>query len=278
MPDNRLTIFWIGIFVVVFLLLIELGFKISFWAQGRVYDRRGRLAQSAKVWAALWAALQTIFSRRCGAVVERFVMDGLLHRQLWRTDRYRWVCHFLMLVGFYTLFVLSCITGFFEEILHAFLGVNGPLVEFITNKDTPLMALLNEVLGLMILAGMVLTIVRRFIKRPAQLRTTAFDTTTIMILAVIMLTAYPTEAFRLNMVGTPASLAWFSFLGYPLALLLRPLALHWPVWHYWMFMLHIAACFVLALTFPFSKFFHVWISPIIATANTLPAGSTEAHA
>jgi len=278
MPDNRLTIFWIGIFIVIFLLLIELGFKISFWAQGRVYDRHGRLVQSAKAWSALVVALQTIFSRRFGTVAERFIMDGLLHRQLWRTDRYRWLCHCLMLVGFLSLFVLSVITGFFEEILHFLFGIDGALVEFITNKDTPLMAVLNDGLGLMILVGMILTIIRRFISRPAQLRTTPFDTTTIIILAVIMLTSYPTEAFRLNMQNTPANLAWFSFLGYPLALLLRPLALNWTIWHYWMFMAHIAACFVLALTFPFSKFFHVLISPIIATANELPKEPAEVHA
>ncbi len=277
MPDNRLTVFWVAMFVIIFLLLIELGFKISFWAQGRVYDRRGRLVQSAKAWGALVVALQTIFSRRFGAVAERFIMDGLLHRRLWRADRYRWLCHGLMLVGFFALFILSCITGFFEEILRFILGIDGSLVRFITNKDTPLMAILNEGLGLMILVGMILAMVRRFIVRPAQLRTTAFDTTTMIILAVIMLTSYPTEAFRLNMENTPANLAWFSFLGYPLALLLRPLALDWPIWHYWMFMVHIAACFVLALTFPFSKFFHVLVSPIIATANELGAKPAEVH-
>jgi len=278
MPDNRLTIFWIAIFITVILVLIELGVKISFWAQGRVYDRRGRLVESFRAWAALGGALRVLLSQRFGAVAERFVLDGLLHRRLWQEDRYRWACHFLMLAGFLTLFTLSVITGFFEEILHFIFGVDGSLVRFITDKDTPLMAILNELFGLAILAGLALTLVRRFITRPAQLRTVAFDTVTLAVLAVIVATAYPTEAFRLNMQAVPARLAWYSFLGYPLALLMRPLAWNWTVWHYWTFLVHVAACMVLALNLPFSKFFHVLVGPIIATANDLPAAGAEGHA
>jgi len=275
MPFDRLTVFWIGIAVTLVIFFAGIGFKMSFWARGRVRDLNGKLVERAKVWVALRDALKVIFSPQFGAVTNSFVLDGLLHRQLWREDRFRWLAHFLMLFGFLALFTLSTITGFFEEILHFIFGVEGTLVEFITNKDTPLMALLNEVLGLVILVGLALTLIRRFIMRPAQIRTTAFDTTTIVLLSIIMVTAYPTEVFRLLMENVPPALGWYSFIGYPLARLIAPLNLNWPVWHYWMFMAHVVACFALAVNMPFSKFFHVLVSPIIATANNLSTHQAE---
>jgi nitrate reductase gamma subunit len=277
MPYDRLTVFWIGIAVTLVIFFAGIGFKLSFWARGRVRDVSGRLVERARVWVALRDALRVIFSRRFGSVAGAFLRDGLLHRRLWREDRYRWLTHFLMLFGFLALFTLSTITGFFEEILHFMFGVNTPLVEFITNKDTPLMAVLNEALGLLILIGLALTLIRRFIVRPSQLRTTAFDTTTMALLAIIMVTAYPTESFRLLMENVPPELGWYSFLGYPLARLIAPLNLNWPVWHYWTFMLHVAACFALAINMPFSKFFHVLVSPIIATANNVSTHPAEAR-
>ena len=271
MPFDRLTVFWIAIAITIVLFIAGVAFKASFWSRGRLRDFRGQLVERAKVWVALTNALRVIFSRQFGAVAGGFLFDGLLHRQLWQEDRFRWFAHFCMMGGFLILFALSIITGFFEEILHFMFRIDTPLVQFVTNKDTPLMAVLNEVFGLVILIGIALTMIRRFIVKPEQLRYTSFDTTTIVLLAIIMLTSYPIESFRLIMEDVPPALARYSFMGYPLALLIEPLNLNWPVWHYWTFMIHIAACIVLAVTMPFSKFFHVLVSPIIATANNLPA-------
>ena len=267
MPFDRLTVFWIAIAVTIVVFLTGIGFKASFWARGKVRDLQGKLVERARVWAALRDALRVLFSHRFGEVACGFLPDGLLHRRLWAVDRFRWWAHFLMLSGFLALFTLSNITGFFEEILHVIFRLDTPLVQFVTNKDTPLMAALNDALGLVIMVGLVLTMIRRFIMRPAQLHTTSFDVTTIVLLAIIMLTSYPLEAFRLIVENVPPALGWYSFLGYPLARLIEPLKLNWAIWHYWTFMVHIAACCVLAVNMPFSKFFHVLVSPIIATAN-----------
>lgn len=277
MPADRLTVFWIAIAITLVLFLALVGLKVDFWSQGYLRDADGRPVPRRRAWAALVMALRCVFSVGFGRVIWVFLVDGLLHRRLWQEDRLRWLTHFLMLFGFFSLFALSIITGFFEEILHLGFGLDTPLVRFVTNKDTPLMAVLNESLGVMILAGVLLAVVRRFILRPAQLRTASTDVTTMVLLGIILLTGYPIEAFRLIMDGTPPALAWYSFIGYPLSLAIRPLALNWALWHYWTFMVHIAACIVLALTMPFGKFFHTLVSPIIAVVNVL-TGHEEVRA
>ena len=273
MPFDRLTVFWIAIGVALLLFLAGLGIKVAFWSQGNLRDQRGRRVTQRKAWVVFTLAAQSAL-QRLGAAVSYLVLDGLLHRRLLQENRYRWVCHFLLLAGFFSLFALSIFTGFFEEILHQFLRLDTPLVRFVINKDTPLMAVLNESLGLLILAGLLLTLIRRYIQRPAQLRTTTFDTSTLVLLAIIMLTSYPLEAMRLLMERVPPAAAWYSFIGYPLSLAMQPLNLRWELWHYWTFMVHIAACIALLISMPFSKFFHVLIGPIIATANQL-AGRRE---
>lgn len=277
MPADRLTVFWIAIAITLALFFGLLALKVDFWSRGYLRGANGRLIPRRRAWYAFTAALRYVFSAHFGRVLWVFLLDGLLHRRLWQEDRFRWLTHFLMLFGFFSLFVLSIITGFFEEILHLGLGLDTPLVRFVINKDTPLMAVLNDSLGLMILIGVVLAVVRRFISRPAQLRTAATDVTTMVLLGIILLTGYPIEAFRLIMDGTPPALAWYSFVGYPLSLAIKPLPLNWALWHYWTFMVHIAACIVLALTMPFGKFFHTLVSPIIATVNVL-GGHEEAQA
>lgn len=269
MPADRLTVFWVAIAVTLVLFLGLFGLKVDFWSQGYLRDADGRLVSRRRAWTALAMALRVVFSRQFFRVLWVLLLDGLLHRRLWQEDRFRWLIHFLMLFGFFSLFALSIITGFFEEILHLGFGLDTPLVRFVTNKDTPLMAVLNESLGLVILVGALLAVIRRFIMRPAQLRTASTDVTTMILLGIILLTGYPVEAFRLIMDGTPPALAWYSFLGYPLSLALRSLHLNWALWHYWTFMVHIAACIALALTMPFGKFFHTLVSPIIATVNVL---------
>ncbi|MGQ9516786.1 MAG: respiratory nitrate reductase subunit gamma [Anaerolineae bacterium] len=277
MPADRLTVFWVAIAVTLMLFLGLFALKVDFWSQGYLRDANGQLVPRRRAWAAFVMALRVVFSRQFFRVLWVFLLDGLLHRRLWQEDRFRWLAHFLMLFGFFSLFALSIITGFFEEILHFGFGIDTPLVRFVTDKDTPLMAVLNEGLGLMILVGALLAIIRRFIMRPAQLRTASTDVTTMVLLGIILLTGYPIEAFRLIMDGTPPALAWYSFLGYPLSLVLRPLNLNWALWHYWAFMVHIVACIVLALTMPFGKFFHTLVSPIIATVNVL-TGHEEVRA
>jgi len=269
MPFDRLTVFWIAMAISLILFILGLSVKVSFWSQGQVRDAHGRRVLHRKAWVVFKNAIGVVFSRRFFRALKAFITDGMLHRTLLWEDRYRWGSHLLMFGGFLIMFALSIITGFFEEILHHMLGVDTALVRFFTNKDTPFIALANEILGPVILAGLILAAVRRFILRPEQLRTTMFDTNTMILLAFILLTGYPIEAFRLLMENTPPEVAWNSFIGYPLALLLRPLAWHWEMWHYWTFMAHIAACFALLIMMPFSKFFHVLISPIIATVNRL---------
>jgi len=198
-----------------------------------------------------------------------FLLDGLFHRRLLAADRGRWFAHACLLGGFAAMFALSLLTGFCTEVLVGLFGVHHPLVLAIVHKDTPAMALANETLGLVMLFGMALLAGRRYLQRPAQLRTAAPDTALVLLLSATLLSGYPVEALRLIAEGVPAHVGWYSYLGYALSLPLHGLPWPWPALHDWAFLAHTTVASALFAYVPFSKFFHALVSPVVATVNSL---------
>jgi nitrate reductase gamma subunit len=266
---SRLGLFWMSHLIVIAIALIGLWMSVSIWLRGKV-NGRADLSTGAKIIALLRIALSTIFSARLWPLLGAFILDGLLHRRLFKEDKLRWAAHASMFLVFLFLGILSTITGFFEEVLKHFLHIETPLVLFITDKDTPIMALMNEIGGLFIIFGGIIVAVRRFIVKPAQLRTAAPDTLLIVALLAVIITGYPIEAMRIIFEDVPPSLARYSFVGYLLALLIEPLNWPWESIHFWLFFFHVGICSLSLLYLPFSKFFHVLVSPVISVVNSIP--------
>ncbi len=267
---TRLGLFWISHLIIIALFIVGLWASVSIWLRGKV-NGRADLSRGAKIVALLKATLAAIFSAKLWSLLKSFVLDGMLHRRLFHEDKLRWFAHATMFLSFLFLGVLSTITGFCEEILKHFLQVEHPLVLAIANKDTPIMAVMNEVGGLIIILGGVIVVIRRFILRPSQLRTAAPDMLLIAAILVVNVTGYPLEAMRLIFEDVDPALARYSLVGYPLAQLIEPLNWPWELIHFWLFFFHVAICSLSLLYLPWSKFFHFLVSPIVATLGGLAA-------
>jgi nitrate reductase gamma subunit len=271
---DRLAIFWPLIALATVVFFIGAGWNVAVWLQGAVHGDP-RLSAGRKLWLLLGDVAGVLFSRRLWLVVQAAVRDALFHRRLQQTSLLRWGAHLSLLVSLGALFALSLLTGFCQEILYGIFGVNHPLVLAIMNKDTPVMALANEILGLIALPALGLVFYRRWGRREAQLLNAAPDLAILVLLAVILVTGYPLESFRLLAENVPPAQAVYSFIGYPLALALRPLGWPWPTVHFWAFLLHAVLNAALIAYLPFSKFWHVFASPLVAVANTLQEISPE---
>jgi nitrate reductase gamma subunit len=260
----RLAVFWLLHAAAAAVFVAGCGLRVSVWLQGSV---EGRTAPGLP--AALRAAWRLV--RRAGPrrALSALFVDGLLHRRLLAAGRGRWFAHACLLGGFAAMFALSLLTGFCTEVLVGLLGVHHPLVLAIVAKDTPAMALANETLGLVMLAGMALVAGRRYLVRPAQLRTAAPDTALVLLLGATLVSGYPVEALRLIAEGVPAHVGWYSYIGYALSLPLRGLAWPWPALHDAAFFFHTTVASAFFAYVPFSKFFHALVSPLVATANRL---------
>jgi hypothetical protein len=304
--DLRLTVFWIAHLLLLGLFVIELLFILSVWLKSRVPGLPADASRWRKLGAATGFSVRLIFSRRLGTLLKALVIDGMVHRRLYHTNRRRWAVHVSVFGSWLVLGIFSTLTGLVVEIL-PLLGMSPgevaslPLIGPLYHADVWWVALLNELLGLVVLAGMVLVIYRRYVQKDPQLRTIAADAIVIGLLTLIAFSGFPTETFRLladytmpagSFAPSPTMLSperfppvlydvWgpqWGFAGYLSAWMLGLLKLSpavWAVLHNVFFWSHFVIVAALLFYLPFSRFFHVIMSPVIVAYNTMRAQETD---
>ncbi len=304
--DLRLTVFWIVHLVLLGLFGVELIFVLSVWLKARVPGLPEDASRFRKLGAVAAFTLRLLFSRRIWTLLKALVADGMVHRRLYHTDLRRWAVHILVFGSWLALGVLSTLTGIIVEIL-PLLGMSPeavaslPLIGHLFHADVWWVALLNELLGLTVLAGMILIVYRRYVEKDPQLRTMPADNIAIALLTLIALSGFPAETFRLladyttaagSFAPDPAMLpatrfppvldsVWgpqWAFAGYLSALLLGSLRIGagvWAVLHNLFFWLHFLLVTALLYYLPFSRLFHAIASPIVVAYSRL--SDQESH-
>jgi len=298
--DLRLTIFWIVHLLMLGLFGVEMLFVISVWYKARVPGVPATASRWRKLWATVVFALRLIFSRRIWTLLKALVVDGMVHRRLFRSSTRRWAVHISVFGSWLLLGILSTITGVVVEFLPLFgmspeQAASLPLIGHMFHADVWWVALLNEILGLIVLAGMLLVVYRRFIAKDPLVKGIPADNLMIILLTIVALSGFPAETFRLLADYTTAAgvfqpdptmlspeklptvlhSVWgpqWGFLGYLSARILGGLGLSagaWSVFHNVFFWLHFVIVTALLYYLPFSRFFHVIMSPVIVAYNSL---------
>lgn len=299
--ELRLTIFWIVHPILLGLFGIEMLTILSVWLKATVPGLPSDAPRWRKSLKAGGLACGLICSRRIWSLLKALVIDAVVHRRLFQSSRRRWVAHLSIFGSCLVLGALSGVTGFVVEIL-PLLGMSPeqvasiPLAGQLYHADVWWVALMNDFLGLLMMGGMGLVIYRRYVQKDAQLRTIPVDTIIIALLTLVALGGFLTETFRLladyTVNGTfspdPSMLSaekyplvlydvWgpqWGFAGYLPAYLLGMLGLSstvWHVFHHTFFWLHLAVAAALMFLMPFSRFFHVIMSPIVVAYNKMLA-------
>jgi hypothetical protein len=304
--DQRLTIFWVVHLALLGLFGLELLFVLSVWLKARIPGLPADASRWRKLGAALRFIIGLIFSRRIVTLLRALVVDGMVHRRLYRIDLRRWAVHIAVFGSWLALGIVSTITGVVVEIL-PLLGMSPesvaaiPILGHLFHADIWWVALLNELLGLVVIAGMLLVIYRRRIQKDPQLRTIPADNIVIGLLTLIAISGFFAESFRLLADYTTAAGAFapdpamlspdklppvlhavwgpqWGFVGYLVASLLGALQLSPDVWeaiYNVIFWLHFVIVTALLFYLPFSRFFHVIMSPMIVAYNAMLDAQAE---
>lgn len=276
---ERLTLFWIVHVTLLSLFTLEMLFVMSIWLRGRVPGLPANASPLQKVWTGAWFAVRLVFSRRFWRALRSFVSDGLVQQRVLRRRPRHWAAHIAVYGSFVILGILSTVTGLAVEIFPNllppthFLNTNWIAVT-LRNVDHPLVAVVNDILGLAILVGLGVMFYRRYVQKDSQLRTGFGDTAILVLLAAIVLSGFPLEAFRLLADHALTGSAAWGFTGYLLASAVSPFNLDWDVWYNASFWAHFVIVNVLLFYAPFSRFTHVLMSPIIVTFNVLEEPGT----
>jgi len=231
--------------LITFVLGIYL--NVSIWAKGNLPG-----VKDHKLIALLKVILSIIFGRHILEVVKMLILDVILQRRIFHQDKVRWLMHTLIIIGFLGLLLIV------EPLSIIYHGT-----EF--GEIYP-QGIISEFFGVLLLLGILIAVFRRFVFKAKQLRSGLDDTTSLLLIFIVVTTGFIVEAVRfIDMAPTLDVI--YSFFGYWLSGLI---ASSWAIYHDDLWLVHALISSAFLAYIPFSKFFHT-----IATPITILIGSYE---
>jgi heterodisulfide reductase subunit E len=198
------------------------------------------------------------------AIVKAFIFDCLLQAQILKISFVRWLMHFCIFIGFLGLFAQTTVMALASHFLPPDTALAKTMFKF---PDAPfggfgarVLDVWGDFFGLMLIVGLAIAIVRRYIVKTKQLETIQKDTISICLLTTIALTGFLCEGLRLT---NPmyADIAAYSFVGNILAGIFKGMGLTSATYNPWVW-LHAVVSLFFCGYLPFSKAWHVIVSPI----------------
>ncbi|MFC1669102.1 heterodisulfide reductase-related iron-sulfur binding cluster [Spirochaetota bacterium] len=166
------------------------------------------LVKKVKIWRKGKGELRTDYpEKRIMAVLKYVVFQAKVLK-----ESYAGIMHASIFFGFVVLFVVTLTVMVEEDLTALFFHYH-----FINGSFYLIMSLIADFFGLIVLAGLIMALVRRYITRPSRLDTKSTDTFALVLLLFVVITGFTNEAWRIAISGMPEFEKW-SFFGYLLAI------------------------------------------------------------
>lgn len=201
------------------------------------------LSAYARVWEKSMKSPRLSFS---GDALKKMTLDVLLGRRVFKGDVAPGLMHLFIFWGFLILFVGTCL-----------LAVHHYLFSLLEGTTYHLFSLAMEIGGLMVLAGILWAIFRRYLQCVPRLERRLEDAIVPLWLLLIVFSGFLLEGFRLSS-QQPAEEAW-SFVGWWVSGLLPAVAAeaNYP----WLWWVHSLLCLGFIALIPYTKLFHILGAP-----------------
>jgi nitrate reductase gamma subunit len=255
---------WSAVGLLVF--LVGMTINVSIYLRGELPGHPG-ITPMQKLSYLADDLVRLVFSRRFFRLVGSKAADVIFLRRVLQESVSRWVMHTLIYWPFLARFLLGLVTWAGEAFWPA-----ARWTRVLADRDTPGVALFNDLCAALVILGVLIALYRRFIRRDPRLRTGLEDKTAISLLGAAFVLGLLLEGVRLLSVGLSADRAAWAFLGYAVAAILRPLNLAWTQVYPVLWYLHALLIVAVIAYLPFSKFLHILITPLVAVINTVRGG------
>ena len=232
-PDALKVTFYTVIPALLVYGAVLFSFRVRNWQRGAPDDRSTNAGN---------------IKRRLGDFRAGVYMQTLLR------DPVAGVMHSLIYVGF---LVLTAVTAVLE--------IDHQLpddAKFLHGTTYQAYAFVGDAAGLVFLAGIAMAVVRRYVIRPYRIRIKSKPEHALILglFAVLGLTGFAAEMFRIALNGRPAYEEW-SFVGYPLSSLVDGMdAL--AGWHQAVWVLHVLCFMAFLAILPVTMLRHMFTSPM----------------
>ncbi len=264
MPCHTATFSMGDMTTILSLLLFGVGMvgATACWLSGSVGQEREKNA-FFKTGAVLGKGVKQVFSRKFFWMVRTLFLDVLLQRRLFKQSRARWVIHGLIFFPIVLRFLWGLVA-----LLGSLWRPEWPWVWHLVDRNAPVTALLFDLTGVMIIAGVAAALGRGVVaraKRPPGLP--GQDRLALGLIAGIGVAGFILEGMKMAMTGHPAD-SKFAFLGYGISRLFsdpRGLEdLYGTMWY-----VHAVLTGAFVAYIPFSRLLHMIMGPVVLVMNAM---------
>jgi len=204
-----------------------------------------------------------------GMVFKTLFYEIILQLQVFKQSRIRWTVHIFIFYGFLGLLMH---TGLLALLSH--FVPRGSIISdyFFLDGGKLALDLWGDLFGSLLLMGVILAILRRYLFKVEQLDTIATDTIAIVLLLLTAVSGFLCEAVRIAQLSPSPTLA-YSFLGNLLAMPIRGIQL--PFNYINVVWVHVIISFTFLAYIPFGKMWHLFTSPIEILVNASEESSRK---
>ncbi|MBD3321491.1 MAG: hypothetical protein GF350_10400, partial [Chitinivibrionales bacterium] len=167
-----------------------------------------------------------------GEIIKAFFIDVVLQLQILKISFVRWFMHMCIFIGFMGLLAQTTVMAFMSHFLPQDSPVAGTFFDAQGGTGARVLDVWGDVFGIMLLTGLAVAVIRRYVIKTKQLDTIVKDTMSLCFLSAITVTGFLCEAFRL-MDPQYADVAVYSFAGNFLAHVLTAIGIGAMDYHAW---------------------------------------------
>jgi nitrate reductase gamma subunit len=244
-------LFWTALIIFGLGLLLTGMFWFSGSVQGEETSAHRKISLGAE---AAWA---TVFSRDFWSILKTGFFDVLLQRRILQESVKRWSIHSLIYYALLLRFGLALFTHFTY-----FFKPGGALAYALIDKNHPFVALVNDLLGLLMLLGLVFAVIQRYLEKPPQAVREGKDNWALAILGGLVIVGFFLEGARILTTQVPAEKAAYAFIGYLLSRVLAWFPADWSAAYVYFWYAHAALGALLVAYLPFGKLKHIFVTPL----------------
>ena len=205
--------------------------------------------------------VRAVFSSRIAAILRALWYDVLLQRRLYLQSPRRWAIHALI---FWSM-AIRFVWGIIGLVATAFLKT-WPLGWVLIDKNHPLTALVFDLTGICLLAGIVAALVRGSRREKRRLPgLPSQDRLALVLIGGIVAVGYLLEGLRIALTGAGGPAA-YAFIGYGISRLFSGMT-GLNEWYGYVWYLHAILTGAFVAYLPFSRMLHIVMSPVVVAIN-----------
>jgi heterodisulfide reductase subunit C/nitrate reductase gamma subunit len=179
--------FSIALYVSLGLMALGLLYKLHWWFSARIGEGSQSFTVGQRAAAALGGLVKALASPRLLPMLKALVADGLFQRRSLAHSPLAWAGHMLMFWGFVLLLLMHALDK----------QISAKLFSDYASTLNPFIFLRN-LFGIMVVAGVGITLWRRRKSPGLKMTTGAVDRLAIAVLAVIILSGFAVEALKIT--------------------------------------------------------------------------------